>query len=286
MELIQKDDLQRLAVDFAECSPLNYLTMDQALRPELAGLRLYAEPILGYASAADPMFAQLQKPGVIGPHFSLPRSWLPGCETVLSFFLPFTDAVKKANRLNPVWPADEWLHARIEGHRLVNALSGYLRDLLSQAGYPSVSPSLDARFWSNESTVFTSKPGYTSNWSERHVAHVCGLGTFGLSAGLITRKGIAGRFGSLVTVLSLPPDKRPYRAYNEYCTHCGACLRRCPVRAITSVGKLHTICGPFVEETRRVFSPRYGCGKCQVAVPCESGIPSAKRKIGSSIPPF
>lgn len=277
MERLQKEALQGLAVEFAEHSPLNYLTVEQSLRPELAGLRLYEEPILGFAAAGDPMFKELQSPGIIGPHFAPPQSWLPECKTVLSFFLPLTDAVKEANRSNPVWPADEWLHARIEGHRLVNALSVYLRDLLVQAGYPSVSPSLDARFWSNESTVFTASPGYTSNWSERHVAHVCGLGTFGLSAGLITRKGIAGRFGSVVTALPLPPDERPYRTYNEYCTHCGACIRRCPVRAITPEGKRHAICGPFLDETRVLFSPRYGCGKCQVAVPCESRIPPVKK---------
>ena len=45
----------------------------------------------------------------------------------------------------------------------------------------------------------TDKVGdYASNWSERHVAYVCGLGTFGCQ-GLITSKGLAGRFGSIIT---------------------------------------------------------------------------------------
>ena len=36
-----------------------------------------------------------------------------------------------------------------------------------------------------------------STWSERHVAYVSGLGTFGLSGGLITAKGQAVRLGSV-----------------------------------------------------------------------------------------
>jgi DNA gyrase/topoisomerase IV subunit B len=46
-------------------------------------------------------------------------------------------------------------------------------------------------------------------------------------------------------------------------------------------GKDQLICGPFVNSTRRPpHGPnqrsRYGCGKCQVATPCESGIPGKK----------
>lgn len=40
--------------------------------------------------------------------------------------------------------------------------------------------------------------------------NVCGLGIFGLSKGLITSKGIAGRFGSIVTELQIIPNEREY----------------------------------------------------------------------------
>ena len=63
----------------------------------------------------------------------------------------------------------------------------------------------------------------TSLWSERHAAYVCGLRTFGLSKGLITKKGIAGRFTSLITDLPLLADERAYTDVYEYCTRCGAC---------------------------------------------------------------
>ena len=44
-----------------------------------------------------------------------------------------------------------------------------------------------------------------STWSERHVAYAAGLGTFGLSRGLITARGIAMRCGSVVTDLPATP---------------------------------------------------------------------------------
>lgn len=81
---------------------------------------------------------------------------------------------------------------------------------------------------------------YTSNWSERHVAFVCGLGTFGLSKGLITEKGIAGRLGSLIVSEKFAPRTREYTDIYEYCTRCGACIRRCPAGAISlENGKEH-----------------------------------------------
>jgi epoxyqueuosine reductase QueG len=107
---------------------------------------------------------------------------------------------------------------------------------------------------------------------------VCGLGTFGLSKGLITRKGIAGRFGSIITELYLSPDKRGYENIYEYCSMCGRCVKNCPVNAITiENGKNHIICSDFLDKTREKYSPRYGCGKCQINVPCEFIIPKGHK---------
>jgi epoxyqueuosine reductase QueG len=107
---------------------------------------------------------------------------------------------------------------------------------------------------------------------------VCGLGTFGLSKGLITSKGIAGRFGSIITSLYLPPNKREYEEIYEYCSMCGACVKKCPVNAISiEKGKNHIICSKFLNQTVEKYKPRYGCGKCQVGVPCESMIPKQRK---------
>ena len=54
---------------------------------------------------------------------------------------------------------------------------------------------------------------------------------------------------------------------------CGACMR-CPGGAITlEEGKSHTACSAYVNKMREKYAPRFGCGKCQVKVPCERGIP-------------
>ena len=122
------------------------------------------------------------------------------------------------------------------------------------------------------------------NWSERHAAYICGLGTFGLCKGIITRKGMAGRLVSIVTTCPLPPTPRPYADIYEYCSRCGLCARRCPAQAIDPArgmhqAKDHAPCNDFLEKIRALpprgasARMRYGCGKCQTGVPCEKGIP-------------
>jgi epoxyqueuosine reductase QueG len=88
---------------------------------------------------------------------------------------------------------------------------------------------------------------------------------------------MAGRFGSVLTDLELPPDTREYTAYDAYCTRCGACVRRCPVKAVSpETGKDHALCAAFLDKTLAAHKPRYGCGKCQTRVPCENAVPPAK----------
>lgn len=100
------------------------------------------------------------------------------------------------------------------------------------------------------------------------------LGTFGLSKGLITKRGIAGRFGSIITELYLALDNRAYHEIYEYCSMCGAYVKNCPVKAISiENGKDHNICSKLLDITADKFKPRYGCGKCQINVPCENRIP-------------
>jgi len=113
-----------------------------------------------------------------------------------------------------------------------------------------------------------------SNWSERHAAYVCGLGTFGITRGIITRKGTAGRFCSIIIDRAVEAGKRDYTGVYDYCIRCGACVDKCPVKAISlDFGKKNSLCEAWVNSTGERFAPRYGCGKCQLGVPCESGIP-------------
>lgn len=235
---------------------------------------MYDRPIFAFASAKDEYFTRLKLPAAIGEHLMLPREWLPEAKTVISFFLPFSREVKEGNKKDMVWPSAEWLHARIEGQVFINHLCLYLKSKLEKAGYKSLVPALDDRFWTSINKP-DNKGVFTSNWSERHAAFICGLGTFGLSKGLITSKGVAGRFGSIITELYLSPTKRDYEDIYQYCSNCGKCIENCPVQAISMEGgKDHALCSEFLDRTKEEYKPRYGCGKCQVGVPCESGIPT------------
>jgi epoxyqueuosine reductase len=274
---MDKQDLIKMASNFVENSKDNIISKQISLSGSVVGMKIFEAPIFSFGLADDEYFKILKKPSVIGEHFLLPKEWLPKSKTVISFFLPFTKVVKNANSIDMSWPSKEWLHGRIEGQAFLNKLSQYLSTELIRDGYNSIAPSLDERFWAKTScdnALSNSKASFTSNWSERHVAFVCGLGTFGLSKGLITSKGVAGRFGSIITELSLPADKRQYENIYEYCTMCGACVKNCPVNAISlDKGKNHRICSDFLDVTAQKYKPRYGCGKCQVGVPCESNIP-------------
>ena len=116
-----------------------------------------------------------------------------------------------------------------------------------------------------------------SNWSERHVAYASGLGTFCLTRGLISEKGVAGRYGSVIVTEEIAPDSRPYDGVYDYCIMCGACIRRCPAKAISlKHGKNQLKCRLWMKKSEKKYDPRYGCGKCQVGVPCEAGIPRGK----------
>lgn len=278
---MDKEFVRRILAEFVNNSEDNFIKAEKALKSEVIGLKMFEQPSCFIASATDPLFEVLKSDQGMGEYFTCPKEWLPTAKTVIAIFLPFTKAVKVANSMAEE-PAEEWLHARLEGQVYIDKLTAYLRDELLELGYKTVAPSLDERFWSK--TKFnpqTAHPdvAYTSNWSERHVAFVCGAGTFGLSKGLITAQGMAGRFTSLITELELPRDRRDYQDVYEYCIECGACIRKCPAQAISlENGKNHQICAQYLEEIKARYAPYYGCGKCQVGVPCGDKIPSKNSK--------
>jgi len=269
---MDKESFIAEAVKFTLESPGNYVSEKIAILPSYAGMKMFESPIFSFGPADDELYERYKGFDIIGDNFFPPCEWLPTAKTVISFFLPYTERIKSANARDFQWPAGEWLHGRIEGQVFINDLSRHMENLLSEAGHKSVIPALDARF-----QVGNASNKYASNWSERHVAFACGLGTFGLSKGLITEKGICGRFGSIITEMDLPKNSRPYNDVYEYCSKCGVCVTHCPVNAISlENGKKHQPCSDFLDHTREKERPRYGCAKCQVKVPCESGIPNGR----------
>ena len=279
---MDKAEFERALRDYIGNSPDNCVKPEAALRPDLAGMPIFDEPLMGCASGDDPYFEEAKKPNIIGPHFMSPGEWLPGARTVVSLFLPFTKQIREANRAAMDWPADEWLHGRIEGQAFVVSVCRFAEELLQKAGHSALVPALDPRLGRGPSPINDKKEQayHTSNWSERHVAYAAGLGTFGLSAGLITKRGVAGRFASIITDAAFERDPRPYTGVYDYCSSCYACAENCPAGAITKEqGKLHYPCSVFLDATGKKFAPRYGCGKCQVGVPCEDRAPGLDPEV-------
>ncbi len=242
---------------------------------------IYDAPLIGFGSAADSLFEDFKKPEIIGPWHMSPAEWLGGAKTVVSLFFPFSEAVRAPHRKSCGDIPFEWLYARVEGQSLLDDMMRAAAKELSGLGINSAVPAIDPRFKAMQGGkggiqgyAEINEDSFGSTWSERHAAYVCGLGTFGLSKGLITEKGIAGRFASIIIDLELEADQRPYTGVYDYCTKCGACIRRCPVEAISlEAGKDHKICGPWVDKSKQTYAPRYGCGLCQTKVPCESRRP-------------
>lgn len=246
------------------------------MREDLTGLQLFDEPVFAVGDAADPLFDRLKEPHVVHPEMMLPDHWLPGARRVISYFLPFTSAVKASNFLDFGFPSDEWLHGRIEGQMFLDFLGGQICALLSEKSFAGIVPSSDSRF------RYISP--FISNWSERHAAYICGLGTFSLNRGMITERGIAGRIGSVITDCKIPVSPRLYTDLFEYCTSCRECETHCPVGAIDAsrgmlFAKDNIPCKQFQDEIKEMTPrgisqrTRFGCGKCQVDLPCQDGIP-------------
>lgn len=272
--------IESLIRDFIATSPDNNM-QNESEDPA------WDDVLVGYTSGADPIWQQYKE--YVGPfHWTpwevfnqhRPESPAPAEElTVISWVLPQREAVRKANRRVRKYPAEEWARIRVYGEAFNTALRLHLIERLEQHGIAAVAPMLVPNWTIVKSRRFS----YASSWSERHAAHAAGLGTFGLCDGLITARGKAMRVGSLVARIAVEPTPRPYSDHRAYCLFfvdgsCGKCIDRCPARAITTNGHDKEKCRQHLVRSREYVEKKYrfegyGCGLCQVGVPCEAGIP-------------
>ncbi|MGI6755782.1 MAG: 4Fe-4S binding protein [Atopobiaceae bacterium] len=269
--------LEQFLSSYVEQSPDNHVRASYALDQSFVGTQLFERPLVRVADAHDPLFLRIHnEKHILGPEFKLPEQWLPEAFRVISICFPLSGAVVQSNAETPLErPSDLWLHARIEGQRFIEATTRALAHWIKDEGYEATIPSQSPSFTVKKKDTYTlGEPLYMSSWSERHVAFVAGMGTFDLTAHLITPAGKAMRLASIVTTAPLDVTPRPYGDDPfAYCTHCGACIARCPQNAITPAGKDVEKCSAFLDQSKELYYPRYGCGKCQVGLPCTFGIP-------------
>lgn len=225
---MNKESIQQLAAQIFSVCPGNQIIEENAVNADVIGISLYDVPLVGIGSAQDALWEKYREEGIIGPWFMTPEDWMPEAKTVISMFFPFTEEVKASNRCCTDGPSSEWLHGRIEGQAYLGNFAKEMCAFLENKGIRCCVPFQDSRFrkiiagkgMPEYSDV--SKQTFGSNWSERHAAYVCGLGTFGLSKGLITERGMAGRFLSFIIDTEIGPDPRPYTGVYDYCTKCVA----------------------------------------------------------------
>jgi len=277
--------IREAIAEFVKKSPYN--------RRKIDGGRYFDSPLIGFASGNDPLFKQYTK--LIGRFHFTPQNIFdltfgksdPEKElSVISWVLPISEDARKVNRKEDKYPSLLWSHTRYFGEPFNVKLRDHVVYLLKRKGYKAVAPT-NSPYWKHHMRV--RKVGLTSNWSERHIAYVCGLGTFALCDGFITPMGKALRLGSVVTDLVLSPSAKPYPNHHANCLYyfngtCKVCATRCPAGAITSKGHnkdkcyayMHDVCKPTKGTEYGVEIT--GCGLCQTKVPCEFEIPKPIQK--------
>lgn len=253
----------------------------------------FSEPLIGIGAGDDQLFSFLKQD--IGKDFywtpldaftlAFPDKQVASSElSVISWVLPHTQTTRLAHRKMTEMPSIEWSKARHYGEiineNLRKEVVAFLHTHNLQACAPTLLPEWDRNL--------SPKYGFASCWSERHTAHVCGLGTFGLSDGLITPAGKAIRVGSVIVHAPLPATPRPYSQHDEWCLFtnsgkCLACVRRCPAGAISKKGHDKEKCKKYIRDitAKHVEDKQLGfrvnsCGLCQTKVPCENRNPYAK----------
>lgn len=221
----------------------------------------WEEPLIAYANAEDPLFLEMKK--VVHPNHSMPKDFLEGTQTVISYFIPFKEEIVRSN-ISGKLASRTWAKAYIETNKLIGDLNYYIYYILKNMGVDSAI--IPANYNYSEKELL-------SQWSQRHVAFIAGLGKFGTNNMLITKKGCSGRFGSIVTTLKIQPTKR---SEEEYCLHkyngsCKKCISNCTTGAL----KVNSFDRNKCYEVCIVNANRYSdfgfcdvCGKCTVNIPC------------------
>ena len=225
---------------------------------------LWKKPLVRFADAHDPYFACLRE--LIRPDHHMPQDFLPGANTVISWFLPFLPEIGMENRGGDM-PSESWADAYIVTNamaaRVNEALCAWIREM----------PGEDAAVPFDAGMLGKEIPW--SLWSHRHVAYLAGQGTFGINNMLITEEGCVGRCFSTVTTLQIPCDSplKEERCLYKRNGSCGLCIRNCPVGALTETGFDRYRCMNRLNQNQANNCAASVCGKCLVGLPCSHGSP-------------
>jgi ferredoxin len=296
------DQIKKDPAALLEAEIKNYIANSpNNIMPDFPGEHMWDAPLVGFADGDDPLFTEYKK--IIGDFHVTPREALemnlkrktlgfynPEKISVISYFLPSTNIIRESMRKESEICSLRWNRARWFGQECNFRLQRHLVVLLEDLGYYAIAPEQEPWFEIKREGPWAP----ASRWSQRHIAYAAGLGTFSINDSFITAQGSAGRVGSIVCNLSIPPSPRIARDYRENCLFiregtCGACIKRCPVGAISDKGHDKAKCFAYLtagmaqkvkdQGRKEKFVGGYiGCGFCQTGVPCEERIPAGRKK--------
>ena len=144
---------------------------------------------------------------------------------------------------------------------MVRFIGKALQQHLERAGYKSYL--IAATHTYNEADM-------KSMWSHRSAAVAAGLGEFGANRMVITPKGSAGRFCSVITEAPLEPTHSDGVERCGYLRNgsCGLCFKVCPVGALQPGSINRKACQAETRKNEKLLAEREGilgadtCGRC------------------------
>lgn len=221
---------------------------------------LFREPLFAISSAQDKRYPELKT--IIGEWHRDPQELLSDANSVISIFVPFTEAV--VNTVLTDEPVSRiWGEAYVELNNLFEKIGREVVAYLQAQGFSALSMAATHTF--DPETL-------RSAWSHRSAAAIGGLGSFGVNRMLFTEKGSAGRYGSILTSAKLEGSTSPAP---DYCLYridgsCLLCLANCPVDALAVDGFDQFAChAHLLKNADRLADIGFCdvCGKCVANCP-------------------
>lgn len=227
--------------------------LEQLHRPDL-----FREAHVGFSAADDKRFKELKT--IIGPWHYLPSDILEGARSVISFYVPFTRPVAEAPGTVP-YSAEEWGEAYVIINDHFSVISDAVIQLLESEGYKGAKI---------PATNTYDPADMICKWSHRSAAVIAGLGSFGANRLVMTEKGSAVRFCSVITTAVLRPSPKYEGPECLYLKNgsCGACFDICPAKALSGGDIDKFVCQSEQNHNEAIAKEMGGwkgsgtCGKC------------------------
>ena len=231
--------------------------------------KLWKEPIVEIISSENDKLIQLKQ--IISLEHFMPNDILPDAKSIICFFIPFEETIVESN-IGGIIASEEWANAYIKTNDLIKSINDKIETLMVKCGYKAGKIPATHNF--DESKLI-------SNWSHRHIAHIAGIGTFGINNMLITKNGCCGRFGSIIINYELTKYNKTFeikeKCLNKLNGSCGICQKKCLVNAYEHNNfNRHRCYKKCLENAKYHKSIGYAdvCGKCLVGLPCSTKSPS------------